>query len=97
MIAARRGFCIRITDEDIVALLKTTLKQMTSEKRFSVLFFEHVDKALGLAPGSTKRLLKKAGEGSYDVATETPETITFQERRSRVAGVAGSRRDRGSY
>ncbi len=85
-----------ITDDDIVAVLKTVLKQMPDAKRFSVLFFEHVDKALGLAPGSSKRLLRKAGEDSYDVAMETPQTITFQERRAR-AGIAGPKRDRSVY
>lgn len=84
-----------LTDDDIVAVLKTTLKQMPSEKRFAVLFFEHVDKALGLAPGSAKRLLKKAGEDSYDVAMETPQTITFQARSVRAGAFTVPRRDRG--
>lgn len=86
-----------LTDDDIIAVLKTALKQMPSAKRFSVLLFEHVDKALGLAPGSSKRLLKKAGEDSYNVAMETPQTITFEERRARAAAVSVPRRDRGGY
>lgn len=86
-----------LTDEDIVALLKTTLKQMPSAKRFSVIFFEHVDKALRLAPGSAKRLLRKSGEDLYDVEMETPQTITFQERRARAAAISVPRRDPGGY
>jgi hypothetical protein len=89
------GLPPNLADDDIVAVLKSALKQMPSAKRFSVLLFEHVDKALGLAPGSSKRLLRKAGEGLYDVAMETPQTITFQEPRPRATAATVPRRDRG--
>jgi hypothetical protein len=86
-----------LSDDDIVAVLRTALRQMPSAKRFSVMFFEHVDKALGLVPGSSKRLLRKAGEDLYDVETETPQTITFKERRARAVAATVPRRDRGGF
>lgn len=85
------------SDDDIVAVLRSALKQMTSAKRFSVLLFEQVDKALGLSPGTSKRLLRKAGEDLYDVEMETPQTITFKERRVSTGAISVPRRDRGGY
>jgi len=51
-----------LTDEDIIALLATVLKQTPKEKRYSVMFFDHIDRAVKLPQGSAKRLLPKAAE-----------------------------------
>jgi hypothetical protein len=82
-----------LNDDDIVALLRSAVRQMPESKRYSIIFFQHIDQALKLPSGAAKRLLQKAVGDLYNAESVTDKTITFA-RPSQRAYVAG-RRDRG--
>jgi Domain of unknown function (DUF4062) len=80
-----------LTDDDIIAVLTTVLKQTPKEKRYSVMFFDHIDRAVKLPPGSAKRLLPKAAEKLYNIDSLTENSITLKERPTNVSFSAPAR------
>lgn len=67
-----------LSDDDYVAVLRTVIKNTPGAKLFAVMFFEHIDKAVGLPPGSAKRLLPKAANGLYEIDLLTESSIMFK-------------------
>jgi hypothetical protein len=67
-----------LSDDDCVAILRSAVRQMPAEKKYSVMFFEHIDTALGLPDGTAKRLMERAVKDLYDIESVTEKTITLQ-------------------
>jgi hypothetical protein len=74
-----------LSDDDYVAVLRTVLKQTPEEKRYAVMFFDHIDRAVKLPAGSAKRLLQKAAEKLYDIDSLTENSITLKERHTNMS------------
>lgn len=68
-----------LTDSDLTAFLRSAIRQMPDAQKFSVIFFEHLDTALGLPSGTTKRLIGPAVDDLYEIKT-TENTVTLSRR-----------------
>jgi hypothetical protein len=80
-----------LSDDDLVALLRSAFRKMPDAQKYSVMFFEHVDEGLGLPAGTTKRLVKRVIKDLYDVESMSEKTITLSRRRPQVTGGRSSR------
>jgi hypothetical protein len=80
-----------LSDDDIVAVLRSTLRQEPDSKKFGVMFFEHIDAGFGLPTGSAKRLMKQAVKDLYDIESATEKTITLRRRQVSTRGGRSAR------
>jgi predicted nucleotide-binding protein len=79
------------TDQEIIAILNSWLGNRPADENRKVLYFDQIDRELGLPLGSAAKHLEKAGSEWYEVKHKGPNLIHFKERPYDLGSSRGDR------
>jgi hypothetical protein len=70
----------KLTDDEIVGIIRDWINTSLAAQSLKPIYFETVDRELGLPPGSAARFIEQAASRWYVVAQKGPNLIVFEDK-----------------